>query len=104
MHSFKGETAPQEILNAVREGRIGAFCLFTNQNIKSPAQLRELTDSLRRAAQEGGQLPPLLGVDQEGGQLMAVTRGATELPGNMALGATRSPELAEQAGRVMGRE
>lgn len=30
--------------------------------------------------------------------------GATELPGSMALGATRSPALASQAGYVLGRE
>jgi beta-N-acetylhexosaminidase len=104
MHSFTGCTAPDEILNAVRRGKIAAFCLFAHKNVTSPAQLRELTDALCRAAQEGGQLPPLIGIDQEGGQLVAVTGGATELPGNMALGATRSPLLAEQAGRVLGRE
>jgi beta-N-acetylhexosaminidase len=63
-----------------------------------------LTESLYVAAREGDCLPPLIGIDQEGGQLMAVTGGATELPGNMALGATRSPELAELAGRVLARE
>jgi beta-N-acetylhexosaminidase len=35
---------------------------------------------------------------------MVVIPGSTELPGNMALGATRSPQLAEQAGRILARE
>lgn len=104
MVSFKGYTAPEEILNAVRRGDIGTFCLFTYQNVESPAQLRELNLSLRQAAQAGGQPSPLIGIDQEGGQLIAISGGATELPGNMALGAARSPELAEEAGRVLGRE
>lgn len=104
MYSFVGEKAPAEVLAGVKQGEIGAFCLFAYSNISTPAQLRELTDSLRRAAQAGGHLPPLLGVDQEGGQLQAITSGTTELPGNMALGATRSPELARAAGRVLGRE
>lgn len=103
MHSFKGYTPPPEILDAVRRGEIGAFCLFAF-NVISPAQLRELSLSLYVAAQEGGFPPPIIGIDQEGGQLIAVSEGATELPGNMALGATRSPELAEAAGRVLGRE
>jgi len=104
MLSFTGHTAPPEILDAVRRGDVAAFCLFAGMNVAGPAQLRELSESLHRAAQEGGQPPLLLGIDQEGGQLVAVRGGATELPGNMALGATRSPELAEQAGRVLGRE
>ncbi len=103
MVSFRGTAPPQAILDAVREGKIGAFCLF-NFNVSSPAGLRDCTDRLYQAARDGGQPPPLIGIDQEGGQLMAVTGGTTELPGNMALGATRSPELAEQTGRVLARE
>ncbi|MBN2678351.1 MAG: hypothetical protein JXR32_09870, partial [Anaerolineaceae bacterium] len=45
----------------------------------------------------------LIGADQEGGQLMAVGDG-TPLPGNMAIGATCSTDLAHQAGVVLGRE
>jgi beta-N-acetylhexosaminidase len=104
MHSFEGRAAPPAILEAVQRGEIAAFCLFAGLNVDSPGQLRELTESLRQAAQHGGHLPPLIGIDQEGGQLIAVTGGATELPGNMALGATRSAALAEQAGRVLGLE
>jgi beta-N-acetylhexosaminidase len=103
MHSFRGFTAPLDVLERVKRGDIGAFCLF-RYNVESVAQVRALTESLYRAAQEGGQLPPLIGIDQEGGQLMAITEGATPLPGNMALGATRSPRLAELAGRVLGTE
>ncbi|MBN1565293.1 MAG: beta-N-acetylhexosaminidase [Anaerolineae bacterium] len=104
IHSFIGYTPPAEILAGVRQGNISAFCLFAHSNVANPAQLRDLTKALLHAAADGGQLPPLIGIDQEGGQLIAITNGATELPGNMALGATRSPELAEQAGHVLGRE
>jgi beta-N-acetylhexosaminidase len=104
MHSFHGMTAPAEILDAVRRGDIPAFCLFKYSNVESPAQLRELCLSLRKAAEEGGLPPPIIGVDQEGGQLIAISAGATELPGNMALGATRDTQLAEQSGRVLARE
>lgn len=103
MHSFRGFVAPPDVLEGVRRGEIGAFCLFA-YNFESLTQLRELVSSLHEAAREGGQPPPLVGIDQEGGQLMAVTGGATELPGNLALGATRSPELAERAGRLLARE
>lgn len=104
MHSFQGTTAPPEILKRVAQGTIRSFCLFAYQNVASPAQLREMNDNIRRTAIDNGQLPPLIGIDQEGGQLIAIAGGATELPGNMALGATRSPELARKAGQVLGRE
>ncbi len=104
MHSFHGQEAPAAVLEGVRGGQIALFCLFRGLNGHSPADFRALTDSIHRAAREGGQPPPLIGIDQEGGQLIAVTGGATELPGNMALGATRSVDLAEKAGEVLGRE
>lgn len=104
MVSFDGHYPPSEILDAVRSGMIGAFCLFAHRNVESPAQVRRLTEALRQAAVEGGHPYPIIGIDQEGGQLIAIAAGATELPGNMALGATRSPELAAKAGYVLARE
>lgn len=104
MHSFPGLTVPPAVLDGVRSGAIPAFCLFRHYNYESLAQLRALCVSLHEAAAAGGLPPPLIGIDQEGGQLIAVDHGATELPGNMALGATRSPALAHAAGRVLGRE
>lgn len=104
MHSFVGLSPPSEILAAVKSGAISSFCLFAANNVADPAQVRALTDALRQAAAEGGQRPPIIGIDQEGGQLQAITSGVTELPGNMALGATRSPRLARLAGEVLGHE
>ncbi len=104
MHSFSGYMPPPEILDGVRSGQIASFCLFAYANVASPCQLYDLTEALYQAAREGNQPPPLIGIDQEGGQLMAIAEGVTELPGNMALGATQSPELAHQAGRILGRE
>lgn len=86
MVSFRGHTAPEWVLDALRRGSVGAVCLF-RYNFASLEQLRALNVSLMAAAAEGGFPPPIIGIDQEGGQLMAVTDGATELPGNMALGA-----------------
>lgn len=103
MYSFRGSLPPPEFVAAVRSGEAAAFCLF-NYNAGTPQAVRALTEPLYAAARDGHLPPPILGIDQEGGQLMAVTGGATELPGNMALGATRSARLAVDAGRVLGRE
>lgn len=103
MISFRGHEAPQWVLRGLRSGHIGAVCLFSF-NFASAGQLRELNLSLMAAAAEGGHPPPIIGIDQEGGQLQAVGEGATELPGNMALGASRSADLARRTGQVLGRE
>ncbi len=104
MLSFEGTQPPAHILDGVRRGEISSFCLFQANNVENPAQVRALTAALHRAAADGDQLPPLIGIDQEGGQLMAIGEGCTQLPGNMALGATRSPALAKAAGRVLATE
>jgi beta-N-acetylhexosaminidase len=77
--------------------------LFRPFNIDNPLQLRTLTDSFQRLARDLHLPSLLIATDQEGGQLMSVGDG-TPLPGNMALGATRSAKLARRAGEVLGRE
>lgn len=100
---YTSKSLDDRLIQAVRDGQISTFCLFGDSSA-TPAQVRAMTDSLREAALSGGHLAPLIGTDQEGGQLIAIGGGATELPGNMALGATRDPALAEKAGYVLARE
>lgn len=103
--AFKGKDKPSdEIIHALREYKASGITLFRSFNIDGPSQLRHLTDQLQRFARTLDLPPLLIAVDQEGGQLMAVGGGTTHLPGNMALGATRSAELARKAGEVLGRE
>lgn len=103
--AFTGKDQPSpEILAAIRRYKPGGITLFRSLNIDHPAQVRQLTAALQRAARVAGLPPLLIAADQEGGQLMAIGAGATQLPGNMALGATGSPELARRAGQVLGRE
>ena len=103
MWSFNGHTPPPDFLAALYAGRVGGVTLFRSLNLDQPAQIRELTDAVQRAAQEANQPPLLIGVDQEGGTLLAVP-GTTRFPGNLALGATRSAELAQRVGFALGRE
>lgn len=103
MWSFNGRTPPPDFLAALAHGRVSGVTLFRSMNLDNPAQVRELTGALQRAAREASQPPLLIGADQEGGTLMAVP-GTTRFPGNLALGATRSTELARQVGLALGRE
>lgn len=101
--SFQGYTAPAHLIQAISEGRLGGLTLYRHFNVQSPAQVRDLTATLQKAASDQ-RLPGLLiAADQEGGTLIALP-GTTAFPGNMALGATRSPDLARRMGRAVGLE
>lgn len=102
--AFQGKEPSPEIIEALKNYRPGGLTFFRSLNIDDPTQVRRLTDSLQRLARDLGLPPLLIATDQEGGQLMAIGEGTTPLPGNMALGATGSPELALKTGEVLGRE
>jgi beta-N-acetylhexosaminidase len=103
MLSFDGETPSADILATLRRQHIGGVTIFRHRNVANPAQVRTLTAALQHAAAEAGQPPLALGADQEGGTLLALA-GTTLFPGNLALGATGSAELARRTGQAIGRE
>ena len=99
----KDQLSP-EFQEVIHELRPGGVTLFRSLNVDDPKQVKRLTDLIQQTAKQAGLPFMLIGVDQEGGQLTTIGEGATSLPGNMALGATNSAELAERAGKVLGTE
>ncbi len=104
MLSFLGTEPTPYVLNWLQNRVAGGITIFRYRNVESANQVRELTDTLNRSAVQNGDLPLLIAADHEGGQLMGLGNDLTPSPGNMALGATRSPELAFAVGQVMGTE
>jgi beta-N-acetylhexosaminidase len=104
MLAFAGTQPSPDVLATIQNQHVGGVTLFRALNVVDPPQVRTLTDALQRAAAASGQPPLLVAVDQEGGQLMAVGQGTTPFPGNMALGATGSTELAQRMGYAIGLE
>jgi beta-N-acetylhexosaminidase len=101
--SFIGMQPSPEILETLRRQQVGGVTLFRSLNVQTPAQVHDLSAALQQAARASGQPPLLIAADQEGGQLMAIG-GATPFPGNMALGAAGSAELAYRTGYAIGCE
>jgi beta-N-acetylhexosaminidase len=87
MVGFRGTTAPDYLLDWLKQGRVGGVILFA-RNVESPGQLAALTRSLHEASP----IPILISIDQEGGRVarMRWPQGFIESPGAMALSA--SPE------------
>jgi beta-N-acetylhexosaminidase len=90
----------------VQKYHLGGIIHFTWSNsLYDPKQIAELSNGLQTAAtSSGAQVPLLISTDQEQGQVTRITEPVTQLPGNMALGAGRSPQDAERAAAITGQE
>ena len=113
MLAFVGERLPGWVADRLAEAPAAGMTVFRHHNVRSPGQLRELTDAFQRAGagRRGGRadgrrrgVPLLVAADQEGGQLLALGDGPTAFAGNMALGAVGDADLAERVGEAIGRE
>jgi beta-N-acetylhexosaminidase len=107
MVGFRGlAIGPRDPVTKALEAGLGGVILFDRdpvkptRNIKSPAQLKALTASLRAAS--SGSL--LVAIDQEGGRVSRLqpAYGFPATRSQAAIGATGDPNQAFEAGRAMG--
>lgn len=102
---FSGTEFTARLAQELQEIPLGGVILYSVAgNIESPAQVAALTGKIQKTAAENGLLPLFIAIDQEGGSVARLTEGITVFPGNMALGAADSPELARAGAAVIGRE
>lgn len=88
-----------EIEQLVKKYHLGGVILF-RENVVTTEQTARLVSDYQAAAEKFGLL---LTIDQEGGIVTRLQSG-TDMPGNMALGATRSPEISWNVGNAIGEE
>lgn len=88
-----------EIEALVKKYHIGGVILF-RENVVTTAQTAQLIRDFQKASEKFGLL---VSIDQEGG-IVTRLQSETQFPGNMALGATRDPELSFRAGKAIGEE
>ena len=104
MVGFAGTTASREVIELIQRYHVGNIILFS-RNVRDAEQVRKLTRSLQEAAREAGHIYPLLiAIDQENGIVQRLGEAATLFPGNMALGAIGSEEVAFDVALATGRE
>jgi beta-N-acetylhexosaminidase len=96
---FGGNDPASAPLAELRAFAPGAIVLF-GRNIGSPDDVRGLCAALR----EGGEVPPLIAIDQEGGSVARIRAGVAQLPSAMAVGASGNVALAESLGTLLGRD
>jgi beta-N-acetylhexosaminidase len=107
MVGFRGLTiGPTDPITSALEAGLGGVILFDRdqvrpiRNVKSPAQLKALTASLRAASS----VPLLVAIDQEGGRVSRLkpSQGFPATRSQADVGATGDPNVAFEAGRSMG--
>ncbi|WUJ72816.1 endonuclease/exonuclease/phosphatase family protein [Kribbella soli] len=100
--SLYGVATPAEV---VAKFNLGGVIYFTwTDSTKDPQQIARLSNGLQEASLAGTGIPLQIGTDQEHGSVVRVGPPATQFPGGMALGATRSAAYARSAGAIAGRE
>ncbi|MEK4365079.1 beta-N-acetylhexosaminidase [Paenibacillus sp. FSL M8-0212] len=104
MCGFHGQHADEQITHLIRDYHIGGVIYF-RRNVESVDQLTRLSAELQNMAAEAGALPLMISVDQEGGMVARIDKGGmTQVPGNMALGATGNPEYTLECAQILGCE
>ncbi|MED4587369.1 glycoside hydrolase family 3 protein [Priestia flexa] len=88
-----------EVGSIIKKYHIGGVILFA-ENVVDTEQTVRLVNGLQSASED---IPLLVTIDQEGGIVTRLQSG-TNLPGNMALGATRRERNAYKTGEIIGKE
>ncbi|HEV2011480.1 MAG TPA: glycoside hydrolase family 3 N-terminal domain-containing protein [Candidatus Limnocylindria bacterium] len=88
--AFHGTAITPALEAMIRQRHIGGVILYS-ENFDDAASARRLTTDLQTIATDAKTLPLFISIDQEGGAVVRIARGATILPGNMALAATPDP-------------
>jgi beta-N-acetylhexosaminidase len=102
MLAFAGTTLPAPMRERLAGQPAAGVTLFRYLNVGGAAELRALTDDIQLLAPD--ELPFVIALDQEGGQLAALGPDATPFAGPMALGAVGDADLARRVGEAIGRE
>jgi beta-N-acetylhexosaminidase len=93
----------KELLDKYHLG--GVIYFAWSNNVANPQQIAGLSNGLQRVAtRQRSRVPLLISTDQEHGVVTRVGPPATQLPGNMALGAGRSEANAFDAAQISGKE
>ena len=87
----------------LRDNRIGNVILF-GKNCAGRTQLAALNRAIQDEVTAATGLQALISIDQEGGRVTRIRKGATVFPSAMSVGASGGPDNAFVTGYIMGTE
>ena len=97
---FAGTAIPAELHVIAREFDLGGIILFT-RNVEAPPQVAEVAYEAKRL---GGESPPWVAIDQEGGRVQRIRAPCTVWPPLASLGRSANEGLTERFARALARE
>ena len=89
--AFHGTRITPALEAMIRDRHVGGVILYAENFDSDATTLKALITDLSRIADRAKTVPLFFSIDQEGGTVIRIARGATILPGNMALAATSDP-------------
>ncbi len=99
------EDLPEALIEMNKKTELGGVIYFSGNNVRDIEQLHTMSKNIKARAKENRfNLPILLSIDQEGGQLTAVHKGTTMFPGNMAMGFANDQGMAYEQGKHVAKE
>ncbi len=98
---FDGPSVPDRLRAHLEAGLRGGVILFA-RNLTDPSGAWELCRQVLELTPS--EIPPLLGVDQEGGRVRRFGAPVLRLPSARSLGATNAPELVYRAASLLARQ
>jgi beta-N-acetylhexosaminidase len=98
---FEGETLPPRFARALHAGKRGGAILF-KRNLPSVDHARALCGEI--ASTTRPDLPPFLGVDEEGGRVSRLRAPVLRLPPMRKLAGLGDASLLERCGRLLGQQ
>ncbi|MHB0875504.1 MAG: glycoside hydrolase family 3 protein [Anaerolineae bacterium] len=102
---FTGAEVTPFLRQMIESCHVGGIVLFAVAgNVVDITQVATMINETQRMAADAGGTPLLVALDQEGGVVVRISEGATVFPGNMAVGATGSAEMASAMAHVTGSE
>lgn len=100
-----GAAGVETIGEMIEEFHPGGIIYFGwSNNLDSPGQIAQLSNDIQQRATADGGPPMTISIDQEEGVVVRLPQPSTQLPGAMALGATRSTDHARAAALITARE
>lgn len=98
---LNGTQINQEFEDLVKDYQIGNVILF-KENVVSNDQLKKLCGQIQSLVQKHTGYPALITIDQEGGMVTRLEADGLNVPGAMAISATKDPHNAYVAGKITG--
>ncbi|MGD1821896.1 MAG: beta-N-acetylhexosaminidase [Pleomorphochaeta sp.] len=88
---LQGIELDNDFINAVKNYKIGNVILFS-RNIKSKPQIKKLVNDIYQLYKKEVGITPFITIDQEGGMVTRLNSDCINIPGAMALSATKNDE------------